>query len=356
MDDGWEKMRQILSRIAVGPSGSKNLTEDEAREALGLCLDRRASDIQIAIFLIAERLKRETDSENVGFLKALEERAHIVTAPCDAVVSLGDPYDGFNRVPHFAPMVAAVLGACGLASVVHGCADMPPKHGLSHRRVLEAYAKGTIDIGDGPESVERAAARAAATGAAYVDLADFHPKLSALTGIRKEIAKRPALSTLEKLILPIRGGSRTHVISGWVHRGYERLICNLMRIMGVDSLLLFKGREGHLDAFAHRPTTLCAFQQGGPTQKRNISPGDLGLSAGETPQWPELSAQSVCDLWKQLLSGQKGPAYACTALTAASILVHAQMADSMENAHRLVDNALESGAAKNSFEAMLETP
>ncbi|HIA00635.1 MAG TPA: hypothetical protein EYN06_00225 [Myxococcales bacterium] len=350
---GWEEMRDILKRVAIGPAGSKNLTEEEACRAMGLCLDRHASDIQIAVFLIAQRLKRETDAENVGFLKALLERSQGTVAPCESVANLGDPYDGFNRVPHFAPLVAAVTGACGLPTVVHGCSDMPPKHGVSHRHLLEAYAGHSIDIGSGAASVERAAQRAASRGAAYVDMEDFHPKLWALTSIRREIAKRPALSTLEKLIVPIRGRSQSHVVSGWVHKGYERQITEILRLCGWSSVLLFKGREGHIDAFAHRPTTLCGYQANGPTYKKDISPADLGINLPHPPEWGAVSVQSVCELWKQVLEGQEGPAGISTALTAAAILTHAEVCASLEEGYGQALEALSSGRAKQAFEGFL---
>ena len=126
---GWLAMRDILSRVAVGPKGSRNLTEDEAYNALKLCLSKEPSDIQVGVFLIAMRLKRETLDENRGFLRALREVSTIVQSPAPRVLSFCDPYDGFNRVPHFAPVVAAVLGACGLPSYVHGAWTMPPKPG-----------------------------------------------------------------------------------------------------------------------------------------------------------------------------------------------------------------------------------
>ena len=52
---GWHQMREILRRVAVGPTGSRDLSEDEAYNALKLCLAREPSDIQIAVFLIALR-------------------------------------------------------------------------------------------------------------------------------------------------------------------------------------------------------------------------------------------------------------------------------------------------------------
>ena len=69
--DKWDEMRDVLSRVAVGPAGSRDLTRQEAQEAMTWVLQGSTSDIQAGVFLIAERLKRETDEENLGFLDAL---------------------------------------------------------------------------------------------------------------------------------------------------------------------------------------------------------------------------------------------------------------------------------------------
>ena len=113
---GWETMREILSRIAIGPIGSRDLSRDDARQAMSLPLSREANDVQIGSFLLAARLKRETTDENLGFLDALVSASTIAEATAPDVVSLSDPYNGFHRAPHFAPVTASVLAACGLPS------------------------------------------------------------------------------------------------------------------------------------------------------------------------------------------------------------------------------------------------
>jgi len=349
-----EEMRSFLQRIAVGPAGSKDLTKEEAYRAMGLCLDREASDIQIAVFLIAERLKRESDAEKAGFLEAIVDRAHIAVAHCDDIINLGDPYDGFKRIPHFGPLIAAVTGACGRPTVVGGCSDMPPKHGLTHRRVLECYAGHALDTGHGEESVKRAASRVAKSGCTYVDLADFHPSLWALNTIRSEIAKRPALSTLEKLIMPIRGRKNTHIVSGWVHTGFETQLTEILRQCDVKSVLLFRGREGHIDAFSHRATSLYGYRNSGLNVNQELVPASLGIDASPAPDWNDVTPESVCELWEQILDGVEGPGRTCTALSAAAILVHSGCFQSMETAYSRSLEALSSGAAKASFKVMLE--
>ena len=338
---GWAAMRGFIAKVAIGPEASRDLTEAEAHEAMRLCLDRSASDVQIAVLLVAERLKRETEAENLGFLRALVDASNLGAAPCDEVANLGDPYDGFDRGPHFAPVVAAVLGACGLPAVVHGAVHMPPKDGVTHRRVLEALGR-RLDVGRGADSVKAAALRAAEHGAAYVDLEDGCPALHALTSLREEIAKRPALSTLEKLVAPIRGRAATHVVSSYVHAGYDTLMASLCHRIGFATSLIVKGREGHLDCHAHRVTAAFGHTLGRAAAPVAIPP----LDGAAEPSFEPATPENVGAMWMEALSGRDGWPGQVTVATAAAILRQAGRDDALRRARE----ALVSGRARGVFD------
>ena len=346
---GWLAMRDILSRVAVGPKGSRNLTEDEAYNALKLCLSKEPSDIQVGVFLIAMRLKRETLDENRGFLRALREVSTIVQSPAPRVLSFCDPYDGFNRVPHFAPVVAAVLGACGLPSYVHGAWTMPPKNGVTARQVLQAFGV-KMGHGYGQDSLNRAAARLASTGAAYVAMEDFCPALSAFTPIRTEIAKRPFLATLEKLIVPIRGSKETHVCSGWVHKGYDDVMMQLLQESGFTSTYLLKGREGHVDPFVHTDTEFLSAVGKNPAVRDWLRPKSYGLVISHDAEWDDLSAEGIAKLWDEALTRKHREIPGQTVrLLAGTMLAHCGVASTIMRGVGLAHNAIVSGQARQTL-------
>ena len=112
--------------------------------------------MQAGVFLIALRMKRETDDENLGMLEAIRDATRRATAPVDEVLDIGDPYDGYNRTLPAAPFLPAVLAACGVATVSHGVESMGPKYGVTHRQVLRA-AGLPVDLA--PEAGRRAPGR-----------------------------------------------------------------------------------------------------------------------------------------------------------------------------------------------------
>jgi anthranilate phosphoribosyltransferase len=241
-------MHSILKRIATGPELSKDISREEARAGMRLVLDGEVDPVQAGVFLIALRMKRETDDENLGMLEAIREATLRATAPVDEVLDIGDPYDGYNRTLPAAPFLPAVLAACGVASVSHGVESMGPKYGVTHRQVLRA-AGLPVDL-----TPEEAAARLGdpAIGWAYVDQKAFCPKLYALTGLRTLIVKRPAITTAEVLAGPVRGRLKTHLVTGYVHKPYPRIYAMLARHAGYDSALLVE-RCSSITAAARRP-------------------------------------------------------------------------------------------------------
>ena len=66
-------MRSYLQRIATGPELSKDISLQEARHGMQLILDGRADSVQAGVFLIALRMKRESDDEVRGILEAIRE-------------------------------------------------------------------------------------------------------------------------------------------------------------------------------------------------------------------------------------------------------------------------------------------
>ena len=85
-------MRGCIQKVATGPEYSKDLSFDEAHAAMRTVLEGRADPVQTAVFLIALRMKRETDDENAGVLQAIMDSMQHVTAEVDEVLDIADPY------------------------------------------------------------------------------------------------------------------------------------------------------------------------------------------------------------------------------------------------------------------------
>lgn len=358
---GSALMRSIIKRIATGPELSKDISRDEAREGMRLILDQAVDPVQAGVFLIALRMKRETDAEMQGVLDALLAQTRRVTAPVDDVIDLADPYDGFARTLPASPFLPAVLAACGVATVAHGVASMGPKFGVTHHQVLAA-AGLPVDL-----DPAAAAARLGApdVGWAYLDQQAFCPKLHGLTGLRSLIVKRPCLTTAEVLLGPVRGRARTHLVTGYVHKPYPRIYAMLARGAGFESALIVRGVEGGVIPSLRQ--TGRAFHYGGAAPEGTVEfrPAELGidqpllappLPAPATGGAPDADAQpapldtaaiarAAADAGQAALGGAPGATRDSLVCGAALCLWHRDRFATMIAAAEHVRQVLDSGSA-----------
>lgn len=268
-----ETMRSIIGRVATGPELSKNISLEEARIGMNAVLDQQVDPVQAAIFLIALRMKRETDDEFCGVLDAVLEKTNTVTADVEEVVDIADPYDGYNRTLPSSPLLAPLLAAFGMPAFTHGVETMGPKYGITHRQVLREIGV-PVDL-----SPEAAAARISDPniGWAYIDQSQFSPKVHALTELRTKIVKRPVLTTVEVLASPIHGKNKTHFVTGYVHKPYPRIYALLARHAGFDSALLVRGVEGGVVPSLRQTGKFFYYHDKGEEQSIEIEPTDLGI-------------------------------------------------------------------------------
>ena len=273
MNEAETAMRSYLQRIATGPELSKDISLEETRHGMQLILDGEVDPVQAGIFLIALRMKRESDDETRGMLEAIRAATHTVQARVDEVLDMADPYDGYNRTLPAAPFLPAVLAACGVPAFSHGVLAMGPKFGATHHQVLQAAG---IAVDGTPEQVA-ARLEDPASGWGYIDQSRFCPKLYALTELRQLMVKRPAITTTEVLAGPIRGRKATHLVTGFVHKAYPRVYALLARHAGYDSALLVRGTEGGIIPSLRQTGKIWHYHDKGDEMEVDCKPAALGI-------------------------------------------------------------------------------
>jgi anthranilate phosphoribosyltransferase len=361
MNDTQRTMRSILQRIATGPELSKDISLEEARLGMNAVLDGAVDPVQAGIFLIALRMKRETDDEQRGILDAVRDATEHAVAEADEVVDIADPYDGYNRCLPAAPFLAPVLAECGVPAVSHGLDAVGPKFGVTHRHVLQA-AGVDVDL-----SVREAAARLGdgGPGWTYVDQRAFAPKVHALVPLRGTIVKRQAVTTVEVMARPIHGRRKTHLVTGYVHKPYPRIYALLARHAGFDSALLVRGVEGGVVPSLRQTGVCFNYLQMGEEQSFDIDPGELGIEQNvravplpedlPTASRPNdeiavavdvpATAQAAAQAGMAALEGQRGPTYDSLVFAGALILWHLGRERTRTAAADRVRAVLDSGAA-----------
>ncbi len=241
-------MREIISKIAVGPDRGKDITKQEAYQATKALLNGKLDETHAALFLIGLRMKSESMLEYTGIFKAIEESASQVEIDLPNLVYLAEPYDGYKRGTPVAPYVPAVLAACGVPTIIQGVHSVGPKFGLTPH---QTYLANGLSVN---LTAKQASKRLhdSNCGWAYMDQSRVCPKLYALGPFRDKIVKRSALTTLERLLIPIKA-ENNHLVLGYVHKAYPKIYGSIASMAGFDKALLIKGLEGGISPALNKP-------------------------------------------------------------------------------------------------------
>src|SRR5213593_3719125 len=167
-------MRFFLREIGQGPRAGRDLTRDEAREAMSLILSQQATPAQAGGFLLVQRYKGESPDELIGFAEAVRATARTIAPNVEGLLDIGSPYDGRKKSIVVSPASAIVTAAAGVPVAMHGEKAIGPKFGVPIGDVLEALG---VDIDAEPEAVERSIVE---VGIGYMRQSRFVPQVYAL--------------------------------------------------------------------------------------------------------------------------------------------------------------------------------
>jgi anthranilate phosphoribosyltransferase len=340
-------LAEAIKKVATGPHLSKDLSVEEARLATTEILSGEADEVQAAIFFIAMRMKIETHEENLGILQALQAYTLQETSEVEHVMTIADPFNGFNRHCPVMAFLPAVLAASGLPTVSQGVKEMGPKFGVTHSQVLSA-AGINVDL-----SVKEATQRINQPELAwtYLDQEHASPAVFAQQGLRTRIIKRPSLATLEKMVVPIKA-KHNHLQIGFVHKAYPPVLAWLAQQIGLESALIIRGIEGGvLPTLRETSNNHRAFADG--VQSCELNPTAFGIeqdTRGVLPEQETVTAAETVELALQALNGHTGTTYDSLVYGAASALWHTGLQSTKQQAAEHVRYVLNSGKAKAHFE------
>lgn len=357
-------LRQCIQKVATGPEYSKDLSYEEAYYAMRYILTGQADPVQVAVYFIALRMKRETEAENRGTLQAIVDTAQIQTAKVPSVIDFSDPYDGYARGIPASSFVPAVLAAMGEYAVIHGLNQVGPKYGATHHKILKA-AGLKVDL-----SPEATCQQLEQIGWTYIDQSQFAPQLHDLIPIRQRMIKRQVLTTVETLIGPIRGAEQTHCMGGYVHTAYPPIYEYLARQAGFTSAMFVRGVEGGIIPSLQQAGKLFYYHADSALTQWDLSPSELGIdSPTRTIPLPDdlpaveaqddisttVNSDALAERSAQLglaaLSGEKGLMYDSIVYASAIALTHLGRYTPLTEAAQAVRAVLDSGRALAVFKA-----
>lgn len=224
---------RILGR---GPSRARNLTQDEAREAMEIILTGRAAPEAIGALLMLMRYRGENAAEIAGFVTAL--RASLPGWD-GARPALDWPSYAAGRtrsVPWFL-LSAKLVARAGYPVLIHGW--------NSHQNPVASVRGGLVHAGiDEAPDMPRAAEILARDGIAYLPLETIGTGAHKLLKLRDVLGLRSAVNTSLKLLNP--GGAAASV-QGVFHPSYRELQVDAGELLGQEAMAIIKGGGGEFE-------------------------------------------------------------------------------------------------------------
>lgn len=319
--DANQRMKSYLGKIATGPTMSKDLTQNEAEDALSLILNSEVSRERSAVFLIASRMKLETVEENIGYWQALDAATVKQTVKFDKLLQVAEAFDGFERTPVFTFYTIPLLAEMGLPTCGHSALPLPPKFGITFEDLLINHYGVSAN-----QTFEQRKTLIEQFGFGYLGIQQTHPKLDALKDLRKEIVKRTMLGTMEKMLMPLIAKTN-YLATNYFHPGYEKSMLAVAGLGGWDIAVVGNGMEGSILYGVHKTAKLFIHLKKAGVQEKQLDCGrELDASAAQQLQEAfealkktPASRDTMAELGEQALKGKGGAAAPLIAWQAATL-------------------------------------
>ena len=323
------------------PLAVPHMNEAEAEEVFGWILDGKASDEEIARFLLAMTERSETADEIAGAARALRARLIPIEAPDNAVDCCGTGGDGHHTL-NVSTAVSLVVAGAGVPVAKHGNRAASSKSGAAD--TLEALG---LDMDAAGRTAEKTLAE---IGICFLFAKNHHPAMGRIQPIRQKLGKRTIFNLMGPLSNP--AGVKRQLI-GIARPGYVPIYAQAKAKLGTERTFIVSGDEG-LDELSLAGGNELADVTGNDFEMRRIDAAEIGLSYAPVEAIRGGDAAHNAKALKALLEGTPGPYRDAVVFNAAATLVVAGKAEDWRHGADLAEESLDSGRAKDLLERWIE--
>jgi anthranilate phosphoribosyltransferase len=319
----------------------ENLERSEASLFLNALLDPDATDSQIAAALVALAIKGETVDELTGMAQAMRARAvHLKSNHACFIDTAGT---GSSRAKTFNVSTAAafVIAGAGLAVAKHGSRAATSRSGSAD--VLTALGVGVTAA---PEISEACLNE---LGICFMFAPLYHGATARVAGIRKQLGVHTTFNLLGPLTNPAHAPRQ--IIGVW-HPALVEPLARVLVELGSEHAWVVHGADG-LDEVTIADKTMVAEAKDGRVRLFEIGPSDFGLELSAIDHMCGGDAEANAATIRAVLDGtRRDAARSLIVVNAASALLIGDKAENLNDAARLAEETIDSGAALAKLEAL----
>lgn len=239
------RLAPYIRTLGRGPSRSRSLTQDEAREAMQVILSGRAEPEAIGALLMLLRLRGESVEEVAGFVEAV--RASLSGwERLRAAVDWPSYAAGQTRGHPYFLLAAKLVVRAGFPVLLHGW--------NSHQQGIASVRNALPDL-EIPlcRSRDEAQGALARQGIAYVPLEDLNPTLHDLLRLRDALGLRSIMNTVVRMMNPAQAEAS---LQGVFHPSYRTLQTDVGALVGQRAQAVIKGGGGEFERHPAKTVTV----------------------------------------------------------------------------------------------------
>ena len=340
-------MQQFITKVGKGQKRTKDLTWDEAKEAMRSIVESQATPGQIGAFLMAMRMKTESISELAAFTSAIRQYVPPLAIPTPTEVVDVPLYGEKHDTCHAIIASALIASAAGATILLHGTSN--PAAASTVPDILKYLG---ITISQPIDQVTE-------YKFGYLDLENYHPPLAQLLELRQDFGVQNLAHQVARMLNPARAASQVIGIS---HPPYLDKIIEALNMLGTSRAMVLQGVEG-IPELSISSVTPVRELRNGHIARLLIRPQDIGLRFGSfqamghatLPNGSSIPQREAALVSACLHNTIQGDYRAWVIFNAALLLYAAGKASSLVQAAPLAERALQSGMALEKLKA-LSTP
>ncbi len=320
----------------------KNLVIDEAEAVMEEIMTGKATDSQIAGFLVALRMKGETIDEITALAKVMREKAHTINPKSKTLVDTcgtgGDKKGTFN----ISTAAAFIVAGSGIAVAKHGNKSVSSKCGSA-----DVLVELGIKIDLTPKQVEKCIDD---IGIGFLFAPKFHEAMKYAINVRRELGVRTVFNVLGPLTNPANASCQ---LVGVFDEKLTKPIAEVLGKLGLKHAIVVHGNG--LDEITLDGETTVSEYKSGNVITYKIKPTDFGMKLSSIDEIKGNSPKENAEIILNILSGkEKGAKRNIAVLNAAAAIYAGDKAKSIKEGISLAEKAIDSGSAMKKLERMRE--
>lgn len=332
-----QKAIDILSRFG-------HLQQEEAEAVMNQIMTGGATQAQIGAYLMALRMKGETQSEIVGSARAMRANAHRVPTSTtgdfllDTCGTGGDKSGTFN----ISTTVAFVAAGAGLKIAKHGNRAASSKCGSA-----DVLGQLGVNLDLTPEQVGRCVDD---VGIGFLFAAKLHPAMKHAIGVRREVAVRTIFNILGPLTNP--AGARRQLM-GVFTADLTPMLAHVLMDLGSLSALVVSG-YGNLDELTTTGPNTVSQLKDGAIRTYEFDPERYGFRGAHISELLGDDAPTNAAILRGILSGETRDAKRdVVLLNAAAAFIAGGLADDFPAGIEMSAAIIDDGKALEKLDALV---